>query len=72
MRLYVHFFDARGCEAPGCGRALTSLYPRPGGLVRACCPQHATAADLRLTEEEADRISGEHFVDGEEVPELAA
>lgn len=65
-RLYSHLFLSEGCEAPGCRARRTSLYPRPGGLVRACSPGCAAEADHRLSEEEADRIStDQHLVEGE-------
>jgi hypothetical protein len=65
MRLYTHLFDARGCEAPGCRARRTSLYPRRNGLIRACNPLHAAAADARLSEEEARQVEAEqHYVEG--------
>lgn len=57
MRTYTHLFDdSRECEAPGCRvRCPRSLYRVGGSLLRACCPAHASAADVAVRRREAGR-----------------
>jgi hypothetical protein len=53
VRLYSRLVLAETCEAPACrGKAVPAphLWRVPGGLVRACCVDHARQADADLTE----------------------
>jgi hypothetical protein len=69
-RLFDLAAQSGGCE--GCGGPADELFHEAGGLVRACSPACAKAADARLndacglTEAQARQIEAEqHLVDGE-------